>query len=281
MTENDERQVSQLIEDLGPVDPPDGFSRRVMTQISLQAHRPRATVVRFRQGGLVMIKKAMWGLAAAAAIVLAIYSYTGFPPVGHGTDGTIGAAQKYQAPQIAAKDVKLGDAAAQEFLQSDAFEQLARDAEARELLSNARFARWLDDAEVRNALTRNDTRQALTSRAVHELYQRAELRNELENQIKANAKVQAVQKATAETDARSARAAVARVLDDDAVRGALKSDLIRQALDDSELRGVFANARMARALNGAAFRGAMMHAGFASALHSTALSSALARNARQ
>jgi len=272
MTENDERHLSRLIQDLGPVDPPDGFSRRVMTQISLEADRPRATVVRLRQGGLVMIKKAMWGLAAAAAIVLAVYSYTGFPPADRGTDGTVGAAQKYQAPQIAANDVKLGDAAAQEFLQSDAFEQLARDAEARELLSNARFARWLDDAEARGVVRNADARKALTSEAVHNLYQSPELRKELEDQLRA---ARAVRQATAETDARGARSVVSRVLADDQIRSGLSNNVVRKALDDENLRGVFANARMARGLNSAAFARAASHNGFAAAMHSDALARAL------
>ena len=117
--------LGKLLTELGPAEPPDGFTKQVMGQISLEADRRRAQVIPFSKGGL-MIRKAMWGLAAAAAIVLAVYSITGFPPVGRGTEGTIGAAQKHQTPQIADKDVKLGDQAAQEFLQSDAFEQLAQ-----------------------------------------------------------------------------------------------------------------------------------------------------------
>ena len=42
---------------------------------------------------------------------------TGYPPADKGTEGTIGAAQRYQAPQIANQDVKLQDAELQSFMQ--------------------------------------------------------------------------------------------------------------------------------------------------------------------
>ena len=70
-------------------------------------HESQTTVT----GGL-MRTKVLWGLAAAAGIVLAVLAYTGFPPDTGGSEGAIGAAKRYQAGQIAASDVKLGDQAA-------------------------------------------------------------------------------------------------------------------------------------------------------------------------
>ena len=46
------------------------------------------------------MKKLIWGIATAAAIILAIFAMRGFPPVEHGTEGTVGAAKKYQATQL-------------------------------------------------------------------------------------------------------------------------------------------------------------------------------------
>src|SRR5947207_3785354 len=153
MTNQDqEHRVSQLIEELGPVEPPAGLAREVMAKISLEARQPRARVIRFEKGGVTMIRKAMWGLAAAAAIVLAVYSVTGFPPIGRGTEGTIGAAQKYQAQQISASDVKLGDAAVQSFLQSEEFDQLLKDPDAKELMGNSALRAYLRDATFRDAI---------------------------------------------------------------------------------------------------------------------------------
>ena len=89
-----------------------------------------------------MRTKVLWGLAAAAGIVLAVLAYTGFPPETGGSEGAIGAAKRYQAGQIAASDVKLGDQAAQEFLQSDLFDKLMKD--------DAASARLLSDPTSRS-----------------------------------------------------------------------------------------------------------------------------------
>lgn len=275
MNHDSDDRVSELLEELGPVSPPDGFTSQVMAQVSLEADRRRAPITRFNSGG-IMIRKAMLGLAAAAAIVLVVYSITGFPPAGRGTEGTIGAAQKQLTPQIADKDVKLGDREAQEFLQSDAFEQLARDAEARELITNASMRGLLGDAAVRQALARADVRAVLTSKAVHNLYRDAETRSELESQLKANVSANAVNQAAARAARVDARAAVARVLSDDSLRSGLSNNLVRNALDNGELRNLMADARMARALNSAAFMRAISHNGFASAFRSDAFATRLA-----
>ncbi len=86
-----------------------------------------------------MRTKVLWGLAAAAGIVLAVLAYTGFPPESGGSEGAIGAAKRYQAGQIAASDVKLGDQAAQEFLQSDLFDKLMKDEAVAQALSDTNF----------------------------------------------------------------------------------------------------------------------------------------------
>ena len=105
-TDRDEAtSLDKAIEELGPVDPPQGFSRQVMAKISLEAARPRPGVIRGNKGEMVMMRKAMWGLAAAAAVVLVVYSVVGFPSIGRGTEGTIGAAQKAVTPQLTNKDV--------------------------------------------------------------------------------------------------------------------------------------------------------------------------------
>jgi hypothetical protein len=41
-----------------------------------------------------MTRKAMWGLTAAAAILLVIFVIRGVPPAAPGTEATIGAAQR-------------------------------------------------------------------------------------------------------------------------------------------------------------------------------------------
>ena len=114
-----------------------------------------------------------------------MFAVKGFPPVGSGSEGTIGAAQKYQAPQLADKDVVLGDAAVQEFLQSDVFDRLIKDPDARELLNatrtcaprsrTRRLRSAIRDADVRAALTNANVRNAMPRRG--QALASAELRN--------------------------------------------------------------------------------------------------------
>ena len=128
------RRMTRDIEDLGQVDPPAGLVKDVMTAVSAG----RTNGASRAEGGMGMARKVMMGLAAAAAIVLGVFSITGYPPLGKGTEGSIDAAKRYQSEQIAAKDVVLGDTAVQQFLQSDVFDRLMRDESARKLLTNAR-----------------------------------------------------------------------------------------------------------------------------------------------
>ena len=146
----------------GPADPPARVMRTVMAYIHDNApealHESQMAVT----GGL-MRTKVLWGLAAAAAIVLAVLGYTGFPPEAGGSEGAIGAAKRYQAGQIAASDVKLGDQAAQEFLQSDLFDKLMKDESVRKALNDPDIRVALADPAIRVALTDSDLRAALTN----------------------------------------------------------------------------------------------------------------------
>ena len=98
-----------------------------------------------------MAKKALLGLAAAAAIVIVTFTTTGWPPIGGGTEGSIGAARRHQAQQMSASDVKLGDASAQEVLQSDVVARLTKDPDTRALLRDAAGREALANATFRDA----------------------------------------------------------------------------------------------------------------------------------
>ena len=141
------QRLTVIVEHIGPVAPPADLARATVRAVSM-----RKTVGvpsgRTLQGEMSMARKGMIGLAAAAAVVLVTFAITGYPPIGKGTEGTIGQANRYQAPQpqMAASDVKLGDTAAQQFMQSDVFDRLIKDAAARKALGNA---------AVREALTGN------------------------------------------------------------------------------------------------------------------------------
>jgi hypothetical protein len=110
-----------------------------------------------------MAKKVLWILAAAAAVALITMRFVGYPPVEKGTEATIGAAQRYQSPQISSADVKTEDAQLQAFLQSDLFRQLTTDKAARQALKNKDFQKALQDPAVRAALASSDVRYAIGS----------------------------------------------------------------------------------------------------------------------
>jgi anti-sigma factor RsiW len=104
-------RLAEIIESVGDVDPPAELTQQILSAIA--AHRASAVaphVARIASfdskatrsahagarmdGGTVMGKKVMWGLAAAAVIALAVLNYSGVLPPTEGTEGTIGAAKR-------------------------------------------------------------------------------------------------------------------------------------------------------------------------------------------
>jgi hypothetical protein len=106
--------------------------------------------------GIAIANGAMWGLAAAATILLAIFVVRGVPPVHPGTEATIGAAQRYEAPQIGVKDVVLGDTSTQAVMQTETWDRIVEDEALRTLLLNDSFR-----AQLQEALRNNDFRAQL------------------------------------------------------------------------------------------------------------------------
>ncbi len=251
------RALADTLNLLGPVDPP----ARVMRAVLDHAHgvAPGAgtasrtapaglmppvgglpTTVDESQmaaaGGVLMRTRVLWGLAAAAAVVLAILAIKGFPPDLGGSEGAIGAAKRYQAGQIAASDVKLGDQAAQEFLQSDLFDKLLKDANARTLLSDSHFRQLAGSAEFRNLLGSHELKAMLDANVLTDANVSAALAND------------------ALTSALSSQELAGAFANEDFLR-ALSEPEFRSALA-GELRGLVDNAALRATLqDDAAFRG--------------------------
>ena len=207
-------EVTQLLDELNEVDPPADLAESVMARISSMAPQRARRVeplVQFK-GGKVMAKKVLWSVMGAAAAVLIVLKIAGYPPPSEGTEGTIGAAQRYQSPQIADADVKLTDAQLQAFMQSDAFHALISDKAARQALANKEFQKALANDAIRQALASDVVRQALANDAV-----RQALANDLMRQALASD-------------------AVRQALTSDALKQALASDVLRQALASDVLR---------------------------------------------
>ena len=157
-------EVTRTLNDLPPVDPPSTLVNDVMSSIASRsaARETHPSVIPTKRGE-IMAKKVLWIVAATAALALITMRLVGYPPVGQGTEATIGAAQRYQSPQISSADVKTQDAQLQTFLQSDLFRQLTADKAARQALKNKDFQKALQDPAVRAALASSDVRYAIGS----------------------------------------------------------------------------------------------------------------------
>jgi hypothetical protein len=163
---NDNDEVSMMLSDLPQVDPPSSLAPTVMSTIAEQAHAPvTRPQVTFMRRGSTMAKKILWSVAAVAAVALVALRVAGYPPVEKGTEATIGAAQRYQAPQVSTADVKVQDQEFQSFLQSDLFRQLVNDKAAQEALKNQDLQRALADANVRTALSNDVIRWVISNNA--------------------------------------------------------------------------------------------------------------------
>ena len=157
---------------------PPGFTASVMRRVRTAAESfslltrwsRRSAALRYgytpaSTGGDTVIKKVLIGTVAAAAIILGIAYWTGYPPVpGEGTEATVGAAQRYQAKQMSDKDVVLGDASAQKFLQSEGFDRLMKNEKARAFLKKAS-----KDPELKRALLSPEFLMLIREQRVAEL----------------------------------------------------------------------------------------------------------------
>ena len=156
------RRLAHMVDEVGLVAAPPDLAAATARAISLRRSVGVRSVSTL-QGESAMARKAMIGLAAAAAVVLVTFAITGYPPIGKGTEGTIGQANRYQAaqPQLTASDVKLGDTAVQEFMQSDVFDKLMKDENARKLLSDEAVRKALADPAMSQAMRDESLRRAL------------------------------------------------------------------------------------------------------------------------
>ena len=245
-------EVTEMLRDLPEVDPPPALVDNVMSTIVRRARIETMSPTLVTKGR-TMAKKVLWSVAAAAAVALVVLRVLGYPPVQDGTEATIGAAQRYQAPQISSADVKLEDAQLQAFLQSDVFRQLASDKVAQEALKNNDFRRALADASVRVALSSPDVVAAIAARAATAGAPQALEANNVRLDA-AKVKLDAV------------------LASSEALRVALASPLVAQAIANSALRVALVNSDAAFALSQQVAVNAVLAAASAN-LNATAVSS--------
>lgn len=98
------------------------------------------------------------------AIILGFVALRGVNAPPQGTEGAIGAANRYQTDQISAKDVKLEDAEIQAFLQSDTFHKLATNPEFRQLVMEKNFQEVASMKGYQEIVMNKDQAQSLANR---------------------------------------------------------------------------------------------------------------------
>jgi len=133
------------------LDPPSGLADAAANRF--QTSRPQA---KEKPMSRKISKRALWiGTAvAAAAVVIAAFVFN-FPPRGENVSGTVAPAQRYRAEQIKAEDVKLGDQAVAQLMQTEAFERFVRDSKMRALAQDPAFQALARNPEALVTLARN------------------------------------------------------------------------------------------------------------------------------
>jgi hypothetical protein len=242
-------ELAALIESLGPAEAPPNLAANVLGRVSRHSH----AVVRspLPQRGVAVNKRILFGLAAAAAVVLAVITYNSNPPATVGTEATIGAAQRAQTPQIQPSDVKLGDTSAQEILQTETFDAIMKDDAVRTALQDADLRGRLQDAEMRRALQDDAIRRALND-------------PDLARKLADPALVRALD--DAEARKKFSDANMAAMLRSRAFADALRSADFRRKLSDQNLRVALASDTMMRALRDRGFEAALRSQRFAADL---------------
>ena len=211
--------------------------------------------VSIHSGGMVM-KKVVWTVATLGALAIAAYVWLGYPPVGQGTDATIGAAQRYQA-QPAATPAPVADSSVQAFMQTDTFDRLIKNADTRHLLEKAAA-----DPGLRAAISNQAVTAAFSQRAFVEALSRQEFRKAVADAaMLRNMADVAMQKNVAE--AAMARGIVdanlVRLLNEPALAEALRLPAMQEAMRNADFAKSFSSRAMQDALADDGFLRALAH----------------------
>src|SRR2546425_1824341 len=92
------------------------------------------------------------GLVSVAVVGLAVAHFTGVFPPKSGFEGTIGAAKRYNAPQITDKDVVLQDPQVQALLQSDLFHKVIATPEFKKVSQTQEFWRLVAAGDFKKVI---------------------------------------------------------------------------------------------------------------------------------
>jgi hypothetical protein len=274
MNSDHDDRLDQLLHELGPAEPPPDLASAVMARVdSLTDRGARKTSVRTNGVTFMTTRKAMWVLAAAAAVVLAVFIVTGFPKVDRGTEATIGAAQRYQAQQLSNKDVVVGDSQIQEFLQSETFDRLMKDDSARKLLSSPSVRVALSNPELVSQLTNPTVRAVLADANVLAAFANDNLRDQLTQGLAdADLRLRIL------NDAALSGGVVGHILANANMVAALQNQAVVNALSNADLRVTLSAGYAAVAFQSPAFVNALQSPAFANAIVSHLADAQLSAN---
>ena len=275
-------RVTDALASLGTVEPPAAYVGQVLWRIKGQTTRGQGMrgTTRRRGKGLGMAKKILIGLAGiAAAGLLVAYINGGLPSSGAGTEGTIGAAQRYQAEQIKKSDVATGNAELQAFIQTEAFDALIHDKRAMDALASPALQQALASPAVAAALASPALRQALGAPAGQQALAGPAIAQGLAapgvQQAVASPAVQAALSAQG-VQAALTNADLAKILASPALAQAFASQAFQQALASPAFQQALASPSLAQALAAPGFQQALASPAFQSALASPGFQAALA-----
>ena len=210
--------------------------------------------------------KIVWGVSSTAAVVLVgLWAAGLIPPAQDGGEATIGAAKRYQATQIAGKDVAVTDSEAQAFMQSETFDRLLKDPDARKALASPEMRTMLKNAQVRDALAQPEFAAALRGIANDAALSRAFADQDFAAAISKSSVAAALSDAEMQA-----------ALADNAVAAALSTSEARSAFSAAEFSAAFSDASLMRALGKADVQAALRDAQFRSALADPAVRAKLA-----
>lgn len=320
MTHESEPNLDKALDDAGQANPPADLTPDIMREVSAaagrltawqkfrRARRARQVTnfltaqrvdrhVRGRdavQRGVVMGKKLLWSVAGVAAILVVSLLVFGYPPVGPGTEGTSGGAQRYVGKQLSAKDVKVADTEVQQFIQSDTFDRLIRNDVTRKALvkafsdpalgaalRNPKLIAALQDEDVREVLANPLTAKALSNAEFRKHFADLELAKTLagEPEIFASLATLELQSAIKNKHLLDALELtdVEEVLANEAVATLLKNPLLAEALADERAADLFAE--LGKSLKNKAVITALQDLNFDVALNDPAIVAMLAGGA--
>jgi hypothetical protein len=252
------QELTRLLESLGPAEPPARLVPDVLAEISRNAGSSLAPgadgstnrVAGFRKRTttpqrpvafgrrFTVSRKILFGLAAAAVLVLSFATFRGYPPATEGTEAAIGGA---------------GEASARSALQAGTWDAIVKDQPLRTLLQDANARSVLQDAALQQALTNAEILEALRDPAFSRRLSDAGLIGRL-NDAASSEKLENTpgQMAAGNLDVALRNEAFVRALRNDgfrrqltdpAVAAALAGPALQQALEDPGFSAALGQAR--------------------------------------